>query len=188
MYEDEVEESVVTAVRVKPSLDLMGKKYDYTECHVTCVNGDDIDVQFMDYTFNFAKMDGSGLDAMLKAILFNIEFPNANQLDYAYGETAFNVPISVDSNKLTVKMSEKEPALKDVVFYTFQSEDDNQLHLCMDKTSFVNFYTNMQVMLMQATDEQFDISDTDAVNAIYNKINNAVETIKLNIVMTKVAE
>ena len=38
---------------------------------------------------------------------------------------------------------------------------------------------------MEATDEQFDITNADSVNAIYNNINNAVETIKLNIVMEK---
>jgi hypothetical protein len=57
----------------------------------------------------------------------------------------------------------------------------------MDKTAFVNFYTNMQAMLMDAMDEPFDITDAEVVNAIYNKINNAVETIKLSIVMEKTA-
>jgi hypothetical protein len=89
---------------------------------------------------------------------------------------------------MTIKMSEKVSTLKDVVFYTFQEEDCNQLHLCMDKTAFVNFYTNMQAVLMMATNEQFDINDAEAVNAIHNNINNAVETIKLNIVMTNAAK
>lgn len=187
MQEDELQESVGTVVRVKPSLDLAGKKYDYSDCQVTNVKGDDMDIEFMGYTFNFAKMDGSGLDKMLNAILFNIEFPNANQLNYSYGKESFNAPIEIEGNKMTIKMSEKVPTLKDVVLYTFQSVDYNQLHLCMDKTAFVNFYTNMQAMLMDAMDEPFDITDAEAVNAIYNKINNAVETIKLSIVMEKTA-
>jgi hypothetical protein len=41
---------------------------------------------------------------------------------------------------------------------------------------------------MMATNEQFNINDAEAVNAIHNNINNAVETIKLNIVMTNAAK
>ena len=82
-------------------------------------------------------------------------------------------------------MSEKVSTLKDVVLYAFQGADCNQMHLCMDKTAFVNFHTNMQAMLMKATDEQFDITNAAAVNAIYNSINNAVETIKVTLVMKK---
>ena len=38
----------------------------------------------MGYTLNLAKMDGSGLGKMLKAILFNIELPTADQLNNPY--------------------------------------------------------------------------------------------------------
>jgi hypothetical protein len=186
------EEENITYARINPSLDLAGKKYDYSDCHVSCVEGDDMDINFMGYTFNFAKMDGYGLDKMLNAILFNIEFQGADTLYYSYlcnnASETFKAPIAVDGNKMTIKMSEKVSTLKDVVFYTFQEEDCNQLHLCMDKTAFVNFYTNMQAVLMMATNEQFDINDAEAVNAIHNNINNAVETIKLNIVMTNAAK
>ena len=43
----------------------------------------------------------------------------------------------------------------------------------------------MQAMLLAGTDEQFDITNAEAVNAIYNEINNAVETINVSLVMTK---
>ena len=185
MSGDEVEETVASVVRVKPSLDLAGKKYDYSSCDITNVKGADMDIEFMGYKFNFAEMDGSGLHKMLNAILFNIEFPDANQLNYSYVSETFNTPVETDGNKLTIKMSAKMPALKDVTFYTFQSTDGAQMHLCMDETAFVNFYTNMQAILMDAVDEQFDITDADSVNAIYNNIDNAVETIKLTIVMSK---
>ena len=36
-----------------------------------------------------------------------------------------------------------------------------------------------------ATDEQFDINNAEAVNAIYDNINNAVETINVSLVMSK---
>ena len=192
MQEDELLEEVSSVVRVKPSLDLADRKYSYAGCQVANVKGDDMEIEFMGYKFNFAKMDGSGLDVMLKTLFFNIEFPDANQLSYSYqynnGKETFNAPVVAEGNKITVKMSEKVPALKDVVFYTFQDVDCNQLHLCMDKVAFVNFYTNMQAMLLEGTDEQFDITDAGSVNAIYNNINNAVETIKLSIVMENAAK
>ena len=184
---EELEEYDAAVVRVKPSIDLAGKQYDYKETKVTNVKGDDMDINFMGYTFNFAKMDGSGLDAMLKTLLFHIEFTDANTLRYTYqqnnGKETFDVPVEVEDYKVTVKMSAKMPTLKDVVFYAFQNEGGNQMHLCMDKVAFVNFYTNMQAMLMEATDEQFDITDAEAVNAIHNHIDQAVETIKVSFVM-----
>lgn len=187
LQDDELVEEAMAAVRVKPSLDLASTKYNYSDCNITNVKGKDIDIEFMGYKFNFAEMNGSGLDVMLKALLFNIEFDNKNKLLYSYqyknGEECFDVPIEVEGNKMTIKMSDKVPTLNDVVFYTFQSVDSKQLQLCMDKSAFVNFYTNMQAKLMDATDEKFDITNADAVDAIYNNINSAVETIKLSIVM-----
>ncbi len=188
MQEDEIQESIGTVVRVKQSLDLTSKKYNYSDCYVTNVKGNDMDIEFMGYTFNFAEMDGSGLDVMLKTLFFNLEF-DADTLNYSYqfnnGKETFNAPIVVEGNKITIKMSEKESTLKDVVFYTFQNVNCNEMQLCMDKTAFVNFYTNMQAMLKEATDEQFDITNADSVKDIYKQINDAVETIKLTLVMTK---
>lgn len=174
-------------LRIKQSLDLAGKKYDYIKTFVSNVKGEDKDIDFMGYTFNFAKMDGSGLDKMLKALLFAVEFPNANKLSYSYmlnnNIEKYDASIVVEGNKMTIKMSDKVATLKDVVLYAFQDADCSQLHFYMHKTAFVNFYTNMQAMLMEATDEQFDINNADSVNAIYNNINNAVQTINVSLVM-----
>ena len=176
-------------LRVKQSLDLADQKYDYIKTFVTNVKGEDKDINFMGYTFNFAKMDGSGLDKMLKALLFAVEFPDADHLNYSYqmngNKETYNSPIVVEGNTMTIKMSEKVATLKDVVLYAFQDADCSQLHFYMHKTAFVNFYTNMQAMLMEATDEQFDINNAEAVNAIYDNINNAVETINVSLVMSK---
>ena len=182
-----LKESVMSFLRIKQNLELSGNKYDYNNIYVTNVKGLDKDIEFMGYTVNFAKMDGSMLDKMLKNILFNISFPDANTINYTYhytnGKQTFDAPIVVEGNKLTVKVSEKEATLKDVVFYAFQDADNSQLHIYMHKTAFVNFYTNMQAMLMEATDEQFDIKNEEAVNAIYNSINEAVETINLSLLL-----
>ena len=181
--------STASWLRVKQSLDLVDQKYDYIKTYVSNVKGEDKDINFMGYTFNFAKMDGSGLDKMLKALLFAVEFPDANTLGYSYqmngNKETYNSPIVVEGNTMTIKMSEKVATLKDVVLYAFQDADCSQLHFYMHKTAFVNFYTNMQAMLMEATDEQFDINNAEAVNAIYDNINNAVETINVSLVMSK---
>ncbi len=105
MNGDEVEETVASVVRVKPSLDLAGKKYDYSSCNVANVKGADMDMEFMGYKFNFADMDGSGLHKMLNAIIFHIEFPDANQLNYSYASETFNIPVVTERNKLTIVMS-----------------------------------------------------------------------------------
>ena len=84
---------------------------------------------------------------------------------------------------MTIKKSDKVHTLKDVVLYAFQDVDCSQLRFYMHKTAFVNFYTNMQAMLMEATNEQLDINNADSVNAIYNNINNAVQTINVSLIM-----
>ena len=185
----EAVELSASMLRIKQSLDLAGQNYNYIKTYVSNVKGEDKDIDFMGYTFNFAKMDGSGLDKMLKSLLFAVEFPNANTLGYSYqmngNKETYNSPIVVEGNKMTIKMSAKVPTLKDVVLYAFQDADCSQLHFYMHKTAFVSFYTNMQAMLMAATNEQFDITNAEAVNAIYDNINNAVETINVSLVMSK---
>lgn len=191
-YEDELVEEVLPVIRIKSSLDLAGKKYDYKETFVSNVMGEDKDVEFMGYTVNFAKMDGSELDKLLRALLFNIEFPDAETISYSYlhnnVKQTLSAAIEIEDNKMTIKMSDRVPTLKDVVFYTFQNHDSNQLHLCMDKTAFVNFHTNMQAILIESQDEQFDITNAEAVDAIHKSIDDAVETIKVSFVMTRDAK
>ena len=182
--EEEVELFVGTALRVNRSLDLEGMKYELPDCHITNVAGKDTDVDFMGYTFNFAKLDPLFLEVILKPLFFMVDFPDATHFHYSF----FNAPILVEGNKMTLKMSEEVPTLKDVVLYTFQSVDGNRLQLCMDKTAFVNFITNMQAKFKDTMDEQFDITDADAVDAIYHNFNQAVETIKLTIELEKAAE
>ena len=69
------------------------------------------------------------------------------------------------------------------MFYAFQSADDSQMHLYLNRDAFVNFYTNMQAMLMIVENPQFDITDAVAIDAIYNNISDAVESINLGIIM-----
>ena len=175
-------------LRIKQHLELLGMKYDYIKTFVTNVKGLDKDIDFMGYTFNFAKMDGVKLDKMLKTLLFAVEFPDANTIKYSchYNNQPMSMeaPIAVDGNKMTVKMSEKNPAYKDVDLYTFQDQDNTQMHMYMHSTAFVNFFGNMQVTIMEQLG-QLDTTDAAAVKAVFDSIDEAVETINLSLVMTK---
>ena len=187
-FGDEVIEFNASMLRIKESLDLAGQKYDYIKTFVTNVDGLDKDIEFMGYSFNFAKMDGVKLDKMLKTILFAVEFPDAETIKYSchYNNQPMSMeaPIAVDGNKMTVKMSEKNAALKDVDLYTFQDQDNTQMHMYMHSTAFVNFFGNMQVTIMEQLG-QLDTTDAAAVKAVFDSIDEAVETINLSLVMTK---
>ena len=178
-------------LRISQSLDLAGKKYDYIKTFVTNVKGLDKDVEFMGYTFNFAKMDGVKLDKMLKTLLFNVEFPDANTIKYSchYNNEpmSMDAPIVVDGNKMTVKMSEKNAAYKDIDLYTFQDADCSQMHMYMPTYAFINFFGNMQATIMSQMGN-LDLTDAAAVKAVFDSIDEAVETINVSFVMEKAAK
>ena len=178
-------------LRIRESLDLTGKKYDYIKTFVTNVKGLDKDVEFMGYTFNFAKMDGVKLDKMLKTILFNVEFPDTNTIKYSchYNNEpmSMDAPIVVDGNKMTVKMSEKNAAYKDIDLYTFQDADCSQMHMYMPTYAFINFFGNMQATIMSQMGN-LDLTDAAAVKAVFDSIDEAVETINVSFVMEKAAK
>ena len=188
---NEVVEGTSSWLRVKQSLDLAGKKYDYIKTFVTNVKGLDKDVEFMGYTFNFAKMDGVKLNKMLKTILFNVEFPDANTIKYSchYNNEpmSMDAPIVVDGNKMTVKMSEKNAAYKDIDLYTFQDADCSQMHMYMPTYAFINFFGNMQATIMSQMGN-LDLTDAAAVKAVFDSIDEAVETINVSFVMEKAAK
>ena len=182
--------STYSFLRIKQHLELPGMKYDYIKTFVTNVKGADKDVEFMGYTFNFSKMDGVVLDKMLKTVLFAVQFPDANTIRYTCQYNDFNMemdaPIEVDGNKMTIKMSERDAAYKDVDLYTFQDQDNTQMHMYMPTYAFETFFANMQIAFMSELG-QLDKTDAAAVEAVFNSIDEAVETINLSLVMTKAA-
>jgi hypothetical protein len=88
----------------------------------------------------------------------------------------------VEGNKMTIKMSANNPALHDVEIYTFQDQDNTQMHLFMPTTSFEKFFANTSVYVMLGNG-QLDENNTEAIAAVYQTIANAVESINLSIVM-----
>ena len=176
-------ETNASFLRINQSLDLAGKKYDYIKTFVTNVDGLDKDINFMGFEFNFAKMDGVKLDKMLKTLLFNVEFPDANTIKYAchYNNEpmSMDAPIVVDGNKMTVKMSTKDAAYKDVDLYTFQDADCSQMHMYMPTYAFINFFGNMQATMMSQMGD-LDLTDAAAVKAVFDSIDEAVNTINVS--------
>lgn len=181
-------DKAVGLLRINQKLDLAGKTYDHIKTFVTNVKGIDKDVDIMGSKFNFAKMDGVKLNKMLKTLLFAVEFPNANTIRYNYfyngKNNSLEAPIVVDGNKMTVKMSQKNPLLKDIDLYTFQDADATQMHMYMPTYAFINFFGNMQATIM-AQNGLLDLTDATAVNAVYDSIKNALETINVSLVMEK---
>ena len=176
-----------TFLRIKQSLDLPGNKYDYIKTFVSNVKGEDKDIPFLNTSFNFAKMDGSIIDKFLKSTLFSVEFPKANEIKYSFlvdGKSNFmSAPIELDGNKMTIKMSAKGP-YHDVVVYTFQDQDNTQMHMYMPTTSFEKFFANTSVHVMLGNG-QLKENDTDEIAGVYKTIADAVESINLSLVMTK---
>ena len=181
-------EKTSTMLRIKQSLDLPGNKYDYRATYVTNVKGEDKDIPFLNTSFNFAKMDGSIIDKFLKSTLFAVEFPDVKTLKYSFlvnGQaTPMTAPIEVEGNKMTIKMSANGAAYQDVVVYTFQDQDNTQMHLYMPTSSFEKFFANTSVYVMLGNG-QLDANDTEAIAGVYKTVADAVESINLSIVMTK---
>ena len=189
--ENGVVEETVSFLRIKQYLELKGMKYDYVKNFVTNVKGLDKDVEILGATINFAKMDGVVLDKFLKALCFAVEFPDANTFKYSYlynGQIiSMEAPIVVDGNKMTVKMSSRNAAFKDVDLYTFQDQDNTQMHIYMNATGFVNFIGNTQITLMEQKG-LIDTTDAAAVKAVFDRIDEAIETVNVSLIMTKAKE
>ena len=189
--ENGVVEDIISLLRIKQYLELKGMKYDYNKTFVTNVKGLDKDVEFLGATFNFAKMDGVMIDKFLKALCFAVEFPDANTIKFSHlynGQNrSMEAPIVVDGNKITVKMSSKNAAFKDVDLYTFQDQDNCQMHIYMNATGFVNLLGNLQVNVMEQKG-LIDTTDAAAVKAVFDRIDEAIETVNVSLVMTKAKE
>ena len=181
-------ESTMTYLRIKQYLELPGMKYDYIKTFVSNVKGEDKDIPFLNTSFNFAKMDGGIIDKFLKSILFTVEFPEANKIKYSYLLEGMNIvmeaPIVVEGNKMTIKMSEFNPVYQDVEVYTFQDQDNTQMHMYMHTTAFEKFFANTSVAVMLGHG-QLSQDDTEAIAGVYQTIADAVESINLSLVMSK---
>ena len=171
-------------LRVKENLDLANKSYDYDNIYVSNVKGEDKDIEFFNTTINFSKLKASALDKFLNATIFSIMFPDANTIKYSFLEeqhTALDTPIVVEGNKMTIKMSTKNAAYKDVVVYAFQDADNTQMHIYMPTASFEVFFANGQIQQLEENG-LLDINNAEAVAEIRNKIETAIDSINISFI------
>ena len=177
--------STATWLRIKQHLELPGESYDYSNIYVTNVKATDAEFEFAGQTLNLANMDGKFLDKMMKNLLFNVSFPSADEIVYNYhynGETVpMPSPIEVDGNKMTIKKSVNNPAYKDIDVWTFQDQDNTQMHMYMPTYAFENFLANTIVEMM-SNEGKLDLSNTEKVAEIYAAVTEAIETINVSFI------
>ena len=182
---DSYVESHSSYLHIKQHLELANNSYDYNNVYVTNVNAKDAEFEFAGQTLNLANMDGRILDKMMKTLLFNVSFPSADKIVYNYHYNGENVPmpspIVVDGNKMTIKKSVNNPACKDIDVWTFQDQDNTQMHMYMPVKSFENFLANTAVEMM-ANEGKLDLTDAAAVKAIFDQVEAAIETINVSFI------
>ena len=182
---DNYVESRSSYLRIKQHLELPGESYDYSNIYVTNVKATDAEFEFAGQTLNLANMDGKFLDKMMKNLLFNVSFPSKDEIVYNYhynGETVpMPSPIVVDGNKMTIKKSVNNPACKDIDVWTFQDQDNTQMHMYMPTYAFENFLANTIVEMM-SNEGKLDLSNTEKVAEIYAAVTEAIETINVSFI------
>lgn len=181
------EEMVISYLRVKQGLNLPGKKYEYSNAYVSNVKALDMEIDLLGSSINFADIDDSYFDMTSQGYNFDVEFTETGimKCTYSYNSKSvdFEAPYEVENNILTVKMSKRGSALKDIKFYAFQDIDDCQMHLYMHTDAFVNFVTNVQAIMLTMTQVEDAVNNEATVENIYKVVDEAVESINLSIVM-----
>ena len=174
-----------TFLRVKQSLNLANKVYDYNTAYVTNAKGKDENFSIMGHTFNIAKMGAGDFDMMFRSELFCVEL-NANSFKHKFildnGQSAeLDVPFTVEGNKVTLDMSVGNPALRKVEMYMFQDADDSQLHIYMPTASFINYFANLEFVTLFTAGE-IDPTDAAAVEKVFADMDARVESINVSLV------
>ena len=179
-------ESAESWLRVKQTLDLAGKTYDYISAYVSNVKGKDEDFSIAGNTFNIAKMDAGDFDMMFRSVLSCYEFPNANTFKHTFSvngqDAELVVPITVEGNKVTIDMTAVAPVLRNVEMYMFQDADDSQLHVYMPTQSFINYFANLEFTTL-LTEGKIDETDATAVAKVFADMEARVESINVSFVL-----
>ena len=185
LIDDKVVEATSSMLRVKQSLNLTGKTYDYISAYVTNVKGKDEDFSIVGNTFNIAKMNASNFDMMFRSVLSCLEFPNATTIKQHFltngVESGFDTPITVEGNKVTLDMSAGNPAYRKVEMYMFQDADDSQLHIYMPTASFINYFANLELVTL-LVDGKIDLNDATAVAKVFADMEARIESVNVSLV------
>ncbi|MBR5821522.1 MAG: hypothetical protein IKY51_01575 [Alistipes sp.] len=191
-YGDIMEEKVImsevemtsTMLRIKQSLNLTNRAYDYITAYVTNAKGKDEDFSIVGNTFNISKIKSNDLDAMFRSILSCIEI-NADSFKYKLcldgREIELNDPITVDGNKVTLDMSATNSACRKVDMYMFQDASDSQLQIYMPTASFINYFANLQIPTL-VSEGKLDTTDAAAVEKVFTDMGARIESINVSLV------
>ena len=76
----------------------------------------------------------------------------------------------------------RHASYRDVVIYAFQDVDCSQFHMYMPTSTFENFFSNMSLSILSASG-QVDINNQVHVDAVYQNVADAIESINVSIVM-----
>ena len=189
-FGDETIETTASMIRIRQSLDLTGKVYDYKSAYVTNAKGKDEDFSIMGNIFNIANINAGDFDIILGSTLFCVEL-NANSIKHKYilngQDKVFDAPITVDGNKVTLDMSAVNPALRKVEMYMYQDADDSQLHMYMHTDAFINYFANLEVVTLIA-EGKINQTDEAAIAKGFADMEARVESINVSFVMTKAAK
>ena len=189
-FGDETIETTASMIRIRQSLDLTGKVYDYKSAYVTNAKGKDEEFSIMGNIFNIANINAGDFDIILGSTLFCVEL-NANSIKHKYilngQDKVFDAPITVDGNKVTLDMSAVNPALRKVEMYMYQDADDSQLHMYMHTDAFINYFANLEVVTLIA-EGKINQTDEAAIAKVFADMEARVESINVSFVMTKAAK
>ena len=181
---DGVQKSTSSWLRIKQSLDLTGKTYDYSTAYVTSAKGKDEDFTIMGNTFNIAKIKAYDFDKLFGADLYNVVL-NANSITHKFRpngqESEVDIPITVEGNKVTLDMSVVNPACRNVEMYMFQDADDSQLHMYMHTDAFINYFANLMIPTLVA-EGKLDTTNAAAVEKVFTDMEARVESINVSFV------
>jgi hypothetical protein len=177
-------ESVQSWLRVKQTLNLTDRTYDYISAYVSNAKGKDEDFTIMGNTFNMAKIEANDLDMMFRSILSCIEL-NENEFKYKLRldgrEIEMNDKITIEGNKVTLDMSTSNPACRKVEMYMFQDADDCQLHIYMPTKSFINYFANLQIPTLKA-EGKLDTTDAAAVEKVFADMEARIQSINVSLI------
>ena len=177
--------TTATFVRVKQDINLNGKTYDYSSAYVTNVKGKDENFSILGDTFNISKMKSNDFDIIFGANLYCVQL-NANSIKHKsrpFGQDVEVVtPIAVDGNKVTLDFSAVYSACREVEMYMFQDAKDNQLHIYMPTSSFINYFANLEVMTL-LLEGKITSADTAAIEKVYTDMDARVESINVSFVL-----
>lgn len=172
-------------LRIKQSLDLTGKTYDYSSAYVSNAKGKDEDFSMLGHTFNMSNIKGHNFDMMFRSELFCIDL-NANSITQRFRANGQDIeiviPITVDKNKVTLDLSTENPAYRKVDMQMFQDQDNTQLHMYMYTNDFINYFANMELYNLLASGE-IDPTDATAIEKVFADMEARVESINVSFVL-----